>query len=323
MPTAGTSVVAMSGDALDVVIVSYRSRELLRACLEALRANPPSVPMSIVVVDNDSRDGTVGIITREFPEVELIASTENLGFAAATNLGARRGSAPHLLALNPDTAVTEGALDTVISVLESHPNVAVVGPRLLRPDGSFDHAARRSFPSPLSALGHFTGVGRRSRAAGRLAAYRAPQVESGPVDAVNGAFMLMRRSAFEAAGGFDEGYWMYMEDLDLSYRLARDGWLSWYEPSATVLHVKGGTVGGPRPVRLDWHFHRGMGRFYRQHYAAQRSPGLNALVYLGIAAKLATSVAQSSLRRSLARLRHRRPAMARSDAGSPSTSGGG
>jgi N-acetylglucosaminyl-diphospho-decaprenol L-rhamnosyltransferase len=313
----------MSDGGLDVVIVSYSSRDLLRACLEALGANPPSCPMRVVVVDNASGDGTVELVTQDFPEVDLIASAENLGFAAATNLGARRGSASYLLALNPDTAVGPGALDRVIAVLESHPDVAVVGPRLLRPDGSFDHAARRSFPTPLSALGHFTGVGRRAGAAGRLAAYRAPEVESGPVDAVNGAFMLMRRSAFEAAGGFDEGYWMYMEDLDLSYRLARDGWLSWYEPSATVMHVKGGTVGGPRPARLNWHFHRGMGRFYRQHYAAQRTPGLNALVYLGIAAKLATSVAQSSLRRSLARLRQRRPTMSPSDAGSPTTSGGG
>jgi hypothetical protein len=279
--------------------------------------------MSVVVVDNDSGDGTAEMVKREFPEVELIASPENLGFAAATNLGARRGQAAYLLALNPDTAVTEGALDAVISVLESHSDVAVVGPRLLRPDGTFDHAARRSFPTPLSALGHFSGVGRRAGASGRLAAYRAPEVESGPVDAVNGAFMLMRRSAFDAAGGFDEGYWMYMEDLDLSYRLAQQGWSSWYEPSATVRHVKGGTVGGPRPVRLNWHFHRGMYRFYRSHYAPERSRALNALVYLGIAVKFLSSATQSLLRRSLARLRQRRRTALASEGASPSTSGGG
>jgi hypothetical protein len=312
----------MSDVGLDVVIVSYRSRELLRECLGALGAHPPSCPTSVVVVDNASGDGTVELVAREFPEVDLIASARNLGFAAATNLGARRGSAPYLLALNPDTAVGPGALDRVIAVLEAHPEVAVVGPRLLRPDGSFDHAARRSFPTPLSALGHFTGIGRRAQS-GRLAAYRAPEVDSGPVDAVNGAFMLMRRSAFEHVGGFDEGYWMYMEDLDLSYRLRQQGRLSWYEPSATVGHVKGGSVGGPRPLRLNWHFHRGMGRFYRRHYAPGRSPLMNALVYLGIAVKLIISAAQSLLRRSLARRRHRRPAMAASEGGSPSIPAGG
>src|SRR5262249_7126216 len=148
----------------------------------------------------------------DFPEVDLVASKTNLGFAAATNLGARRGETPYLLALNPDTAVTDGALDTVLAAIDSRPEVAIAGARLLREDGSLDHASKRSFPTPLSALGHFTGLGRRPGARGELAAYRAPDVESGPVDAVNGAFMLFRRSAFEQAGGFDEGYWMYMED---------------------------------------------------------------------------------------------------------------
>jgi N-acetylglucosaminyl-diphospho-decaprenol L-rhamnosyltransferase len=279
--------------------------------------------MKIVVVDNASGDGTPEMVRAEYPEVDLVASPTNLGFAAATNLGARRGQAPYLLALNPDTAMTAGALDTVIATLEAHPKTALVGPRLIREDGSLDHAAKRSFPTPLSALGHFSGVGRRPGARGRLAAYRAPEVESGPVDAVNGAFMLMRREVFEGLGGFDEGYWMYMEDLDLSYRLAQRGWLSWYEPGATVVHTKGGTLGGERSPRLAWHFHRGMFRFYRRHYAPGRSPALNVVVYLGIAVKLAAAIAQSFLRRSLARLRQRRRTVLASEGGSASTSGGG
>jgi N-acetylglucosaminyl-diphospho-decaprenol L-rhamnosyltransferase len=312
-----------SAESLDVVIVSYRSRELLRRCLDSLRAHPPAVPMKVVIVDNAPGDGTAEMVRADFPEVELVASPTNLGFAAATNLGAARGRAPYLLALNPDTAVTAGALDAVIATMEGHPEAAVVGARLLREDGSLDHASKRSFPTPLSALGHFTGVGRRPGARGRLAAYRAPDIDSGPVDAVNGAFMLMRREVFERVGGFDEGYWMYMEDLDLSYRLAQAGWLSWYEPAATVLHAKGGTTGGERSPRLTWHFHRGMYRFYRWHYAPYRSPALNAVVYLGIAVKLASAVAQSLLRRSRARLRQRRRTMLDSEGGSASTPGRG
>jgi N-acetylglucosaminyl-diphospho-decaprenol L-rhamnosyltransferase len=313
----------MEGPGLDVVIVSYRSRELLRECLDSLRAHPPSGHMRVIVVDNASGDGTAEMVAAGYPEVDLIASPANLGFAAATNLGARRGEAPYLLALNPDTAVTQGALDTALAAIEAHPKVAVAGARLLRPDGSLDHASKRSFPTPLSALGHFTGLGRRAGAAGRLGAYRAPEVESGPVDAVNGAFMLMRRSAFERVGGFDEGYWMYMEDLDLSYTLAQDGWVTWYEPAATVHHVKGGTTGGERSIRLNWAFHRGMYRFYRKHYAAQRSWAMNVAVYVGIAVKLATAVVHSLLRRSRARLRQRRRSVSRSEGGSGSTAGGG
>jgi GT2 family glycosyltransferase len=167
------------------------------------------------------------------------------------------------------------------------------GPRLELSDGTFDHAARRAFPTPLSALGHFTGVGRR-REHGALAAYRAPQVESGPVDAINGACMLIRRAALDAVGDFDEAYWMYMEDLDLCYRFAQAGWITWYEPRATVVHVKAGTSGRLRSPRLDYAFHRGMHRFYADHYAAQRKAAMNWLVYAGIYGKLGVSLARTA-----------------------------
>ena len=279
--------------------------------------------MGVVVVDNASDDGTAEMVQAEYPEIDLVASPANLGFASATNFGAARGEATYLLALNPDTAVTGGALDAVLSAIESNPRIGVVGPRLITADGSLDHAAKRAFPTPLSALGHFTGIGRRPGATGRLAAYRAPGVESGPVDAVNGAFMLMRRAAFDGAGGFDEGYWMYMEDLDLSYRLARDDWISWYEPAATVHHVKGGTTGGERSVHLNWAFHRGMLRFYRKHYARDRSWVTNVVVYVGIWVKFAASVLHSWARRFLARRRHRRRSVVPRDGGSRSTPSGG
>jgi N-acetylglucosaminyl-diphospho-decaprenol L-rhamnosyltransferase len=283
-----------------VVIVSYRSRELLRDCLTSLRSHPPRRPLRVIVVDNASGDGSAELVVTEFPEVRLERSERNLGFAAATNLGMRLGEAPYVLALNPDTRAEPEALEAVARVLDSRPEVAVAGCRLVREDGSFDHAAKRSFPTPLSALGHFSGIGRRERAPGALAAYRAPQVEAGLVDAVNGAFMLMRRRAVEAVGGFDEGYWMYMEDLDLCYRLAQAGWATWYEPSASVVHVKAGTSGPHRSLRLNWAFHRGMFRFYRLHYAPQRPLPLSLAVYVGIALKLAASVAASALARGLA-----------------------
>ena len=160
---------------IDVAIVAYRCRELLRECLKSLRANPPSAELRVIVVDNDSGDGTPEMVAAEYPVVELVEAGANIGFAAATNLAAQRGSAPFLLALNPDTQVTEGALDTMLATLEEHPEVAVVGPRLLRPDGSLDHASKRSFPTPLSALGHFTGLGRRPGASAGLAAYTRPR----------------------------------------------------------------------------------------------------------------------------------------------------
>ena len=300
--TAGDRGEAAS-PALDVVIVSYRCEELLRACLASLRDHPPSGSMTVRVVDNASGDGTAEMVRAEFAEVELTVNERNLGFAAANNPALARGDAPYALVLNPDTRVGAGALDAMIEVLERHPEVGMAGPRLQRSDGSFDHASRRAFPTPLSALGHFTGVGRREGASGALAAYRAPEVESGPVDAINGAFMLIRRTALEQVGAFDTRYWMYMEDLDLCWRFAEAGWTTWFEPSVSVVHTKAGTSGEHRSLRLNRAFHYGMFRFYRDHYAAERSPLVNGAVYAGIAGKLAISATRSALARLSARAR--------------------
>jgi GT2 family glycosyltransferase len=286
---------------LDVAIVSYRCETLLRDCLEALRAHPASAGMRVHVVDNASGDGTAEMVRRDFAEVELTVSPRNLGFGAANNIAIAAGRAPYVLILNPDTRLAAGALDRLLELIDSRPEVGMVGPRLELDDGSFDHASRRSFPTPVSALGHFTGLGRRG--SGALAAYRAPGVEAGPVEAINGAFMLIRRAALERVGTFDERYWMYMEDLDLCYRFAQAGWITWYEPSVTVTHIKAGTSGRQRTLRLNYAFHYGMYRFYRDHYASERNPLFNGLVYAAIAGKLAISATRSALARGVARAR--------------------
>ncbi len=289
--------------ALDVVIVSYRCAALLRDCLASLLANPPRGEMRVQVIDNASGDGTVEMVRTDFPQVVLTESGENLGFGAANNIGLAAGDAPYALVLNPDTRVTPGALDRLLELIESHPEVGICGPRLELDDGTFDHASRRSFPTPLGALGHFSGLGRGGGSPGALAQYRAPEVESGRVDAVNGAFMLIRRTALDAVGAFDERYWMYMEDLDLCYRLAEAGWTTWYEPTVTVAHVKAGTSGKHRSSRLNYAFHYGMYRFYRDHYARERNPLVNAAVYLGIAVKLGFALLRSAVGRAVESMR--------------------
>ena len=286
---------------LDVSIVSYRCEALLRDCLQSLRENPPSGPMHVRVVDNASGDGTAEMVEREFPEATLTVRPQIIWFCAAKYIAIRGGSAPYVLILNPDTRITPGSLDRLLELMDSKPEVGMSGPRLELDDGSFDHAARRSFPTPVSALAHFTGVGRR-RESGSLAAYRAPEVESGAVDAVNGAFMLTRRAALDQVGLFDEGFWMYMEDLDLCYRLEQAGWVTWYEPDVTVLHVKAGTSGKLRSFRLNRAFHYGMYRFYRKHYAPDHNPLFNLFIYAGILAKLTATVIGTELRRARQRL---------------------
>ncbi len=292
---------------LDVVIVSYRCEDLLRDCLASLREHAPKAPMTVFVVDNASNDGTVDMVREEFPEARLIASDENVGFSAANNMAIRQGGAPYVLVLNPDTRMTPGTLDRLLELMDERRDVGICGCRLELEDGTFDHAAKRSFPTPLGALAHFTGIGRWSRAPKALAQYRAPEVDEGPVDAVNGAFMLMRRRMLDEVGLFDEGYWMYMEDLDLCYRAKQAGWITWYAPAAFVIHVKHGSSGARRPPRLVYAFHRGMYRFYRLHYAGKHSHMMRGCIYLGIGLKLAAAVAHSAGLAGLRDVRERLP----------------
>jgi N-acetylglucosaminyl-diphospho-decaprenol L-rhamnosyltransferase len=290
---------------LEVVIVSAGTRDLLRACLASLRAHPPkTASMAVHVVDNASTDGTPAMVRDEFPEVTLHALDRNAGFSAANNLVLRASRAPFALVLNPDTEVYDGALDHMLAVMRDRPDVGMASCRLAQPDGTLDHAAKRSFPTPIGALAHFLRVGRDEHAPRWLAQYRAPDLgeyDAGEVDAINGAFMLVRQAAIEEVGLFDEGYWLYMEDLDWCFRFHRAGWKVLYDGAVTVMHVKGGTTGGKgyRALRPNVAFHRSMGRFYRKFYSG-RNALLDGLIYLAILGKLAVAVSRSAIaRRSL------------------------
>ncbi|HEX5610233.1 MAG TPA: glycosyltransferase family 2 protein [Solirubrobacterales bacterium] len=283
---------------LEVVIVSHGAEALLRRCLHSLAKHPASVPTRVTVVDSGSPDGTPDMVEREFGEVRLLRR-ENIGFSAANNLVLRDSDAAALLLLNPDTEVHAGALDAGLARLRSEPRIGMVGIKLVTESGELDHACKRSFPTPLSALAHFTGVGRGEDAGGALSQYRATHLgddEAGEVDAVNGAFMLCRAEAVREVGLLDEGYWLYMEDLDWCHRFWDAGWTVFYEPAGVALHVKGGSSGRRRAPRQEIAFHRGMGRFYRRFDAAEHNPLLNAAVYAGIGAKLATSLAITAAR---------------------------
>jgi GT2 family glycosyltransferase len=192
----------------------------------------------------------------------------------------------------------------MIEVMRGDPRIGMSSCRLEQMDGTLDHASKRSFPTPLGALAHFLGVGRRDRAPRWLAQYRAPELgeyEAGEVDAVNGAFMLVRREALDDVGLFDEAYWIYMEDLDWCFRFKRKGWKVWYDGAVSIMHVKGGTTVRKRHrgLRHNVAFHRSMGRFYRKFYAG-RNPLFDGVIYGAIGGKLAIAIVRSTVaRRSL------------------------
>jgi GT2 family glycosyltransferase len=277
---------------LEVVIVSHGAEALLRRCLRSLREHPPSAAeMRVTVVDSGSPDATPDMVEREFGEVRLLRRG-NIGFSAANNLVLRESEAEAVLLLNPDTQVYAGTLDASLRRLEGEPQIGMVGVKLVTESGELDHACKRSFPSPASALGHFSGLG-----GGQYRAAHLGDDEPGEVDAVNGAFMLCRAEAIREVGLLDEGYWLYMEDLDWCHRFWDAGWKVFYEPAGVALHVKGASSGLRRAPKQEIAFHRGMARFYRRFDAPRSNPLLNAAVYAGIAAKLATSLAVTAVRR--------------------------
>jgi GT2 family glycosyltransferase len=286
---------------LEIVIVSSTgARDLLRACLQSLRDNPyRGGEMLVHVVDNDSADGTPEMVRDEFGEVRLRALDWNSGFCVANNIALREVRAPYVLVLNPDTEIYPGSLDHMVALMEEDPGIGVSSCRLEQRDGTLDHASKRSFPTPLGSLAHFLGVG--DRLGSRFAQYRAPELgerEVGEVDAVNGAYMLVRRSAMDEVGLLDEGYWLYMDDLDWCYRFTQRGWKVVYDGRVSSMHVKGGTT--KRKAHRGWRhnlaFHRSMGRFYRKFYAG-RNPIADLAIYVAIFGKLAISAARSAIAR--------------------------
>lgn len=224
-----------------VAIVSWNVRDLLLRCLETVVADP--VVGAVVVVDNASADGTVEAVRERFPTVDLIANPDNRGFAVANNqaFAALGDRLPYVLILNPDTELVGAPVGALIEQLEAHPRAAGVGPRLRYGDGSVQ-SSRRRFPTLAVALCESTPVEWHWPAHGIARRYRmddVPDDRAQTVDWLNGAAILFRQEALAEVGGFDEGYFMYSEELDLCRRLAEAGWTMRFEPAAEVLHFEG------------------------------------------------------------------------------------
>ena len=281
---------------LAIVIVNYNTAPLLRRCLTSIRRQEGDYRIETCVVDNASRDDSVAMVRTEFPEVHLIANAENAGFSRANNLGLRHfgfGQTPppaglprYALLLNPDTELPPTALATMLAFMDATPDAGAAGPRLLLPDGSLDLACRRSFPSPEVSFYRMVGLSRLFPTHPRFGRYNLTYLnpdELAEVDSVVGAFMLVRAEAIQQAGLMDETYFMYGEDLDWAYSIKQHGWKIYYNPAATVLHVK--RASSRRSAKAQVEFYRAMQIFYRKHYAATTPWWLHLLVTSGIQLK--------------------------------------
>ncbi|MBO0728071.1 MAG: glycosyltransferase family 2 protein [Acidimicrobiaceae bacterium] len=283
---------------VSVLVVSHNVRGLLLDTLRAL-SNDGWPNLEIIVVDNHSEDGSVEAVGMEFPEAKLVALSENVGYGRGNNIGFERARGDLLLLLNPDVTVSPGCIGHLVRFLHEHPDAGAVGPRLVRPGGKPDLAARRSFPTPRASFYRMTGLSRLFPGSARFNVYNLgaldPTLEH-EIDAGTGACLLVRRRAIDGVGLFDPDFFMYGEDLDLCYRIKAGGWKIWYVPGATAIHFKG-TSTQQVPFRMRYEFHRAMWVYHRKHHAAALPPPANAAIWLGIWGRWALLSARAAITR--------------------------
>jgi hypothetical protein len=283
---------------LAIVIVNYNTRHLLRDCLNSIFESKVNFVYRVCVVDNHSPDDSASMVRQAFPQVHLIESDENHGYAYANNLGLRAmnldlsqpSDAPpprFALLLNPDTILPPSALQEMLDFMTAHPDAGAAGPRLVLPNGELDRACRRSFPSPEVAFYRLTGLSflfPRSQRFGRYNLTHLDPSITTEVDSVVGAFMLVRGEVVRQVGLLDERFFMYGEDLDWAYRIKQAGWKIYYNAAVTVLHYKEAASKGDRTIRpkTRYEFYRAMYLFYRKHYAEQTSLPMHGLVLFGL-----------------------------------------
>jgi N-acetylglucosaminyl-diphospho-decaprenol L-rhamnosyltransferase len=257
---------------MSVVVVSYNSRELLSACLASIELEQSG---QVIVVDNASSDGSAEIVAQDFPWVSLIKSKKNDGYGAAANLAITSCSSKYVLLLNCDTLLQPGTLQALTDYLDQHPQVAIVGPVLVNPDGT-RQASCFSFPTPVQTLLKETSLS-------KIWSDELSKVSPGSaqdVPWVLGAALAIRRLAFESVGGFDPSFFMYYEEVDLCYRLNKSGWQTHFTPSATVTHIGGASTKQQR-TSMARQLYKSLCHFYKKHYSHTQSFQLKlVLTYL-------------------------------------------
>ncbi len=285
-----------AGEALtSVVVVACNSGPILAECLAWVLAS--TAPVQTILVDNDSSDGS----TNHLPDaVRVIREDVNRGFAVACNRGAAEASGDVLLFLNPDCLLAPDSIARLRDRLDRHPQIGLLGAQVLDPDGREQRGLRRRDPTLWRSLMTLTGLARHEARFPGLQGVEAPRTHMPEFleyyDAVSGALMMLPRATFDAVGGFDEGYFLHCEDLDLCRRVRAAGWRVAVAADVPVVHV-GGTSSRRRPLFVSWHKHRGMARYFRRFEASRLPFGTRWIVPCAVFAKYLLSIPLLLLRR--------------------------
>ena len=244
---------------LSVIIVNYNVRPYLTACLDSVQRALEGIESEVFVVDNHSDDDSVEVVSRDYAWVHLINNRDNLGFSKANNIAIRQAQGEYILLLNPDTVVAEDTLKGVIDFMDQHPKAGGAGVRMHNADGTLAPESRRAIPTPFVAARKMLGFTKRYYMSNL--SWDAPA----QIEVVSGAFMLLRHKAIYEVGMLDEDFFMYGEDIDLSYRLLQGGWQNWYLPY-DIVHYKGQST-SKSDFRYVHVFYQAMLIFFRKHYS--------------------------------------------------------
>ncbi|HEX6914401.1 MAG TPA: glycosyltransferase family 2 protein, partial [Chitinophagaceae bacterium] len=270
---------------LSVIIVSYNVRFFLEQCLYSVMAAGSRLTCEVLVVDNQSSDGSVAYLKPVFPSVRFIESPVNLGFGRANNLALEYANGEFILFLNPDTIVAEDCFEKCVCFLDANRQSGALGARMIDGTGSFLPESKRSFPGPSAALFKMVGLARlfpKSAVFNRYALGNLDDHSNHRVDVLAGAFMMVRKDVLNKTGGFDENFFMYGEDIDLSYRISGAGWQNWYFADTSVIHFKGESTRrhSSRYVKM---FYEAMTVFVNKHYRGRTAVFHRMMLKAGIA----------------------------------------
>ena len=265
-----------------VIIVAYNSCDFLPACLKSVQDASCGLDVQVIVLDNGSKDPITPEIKANFPNVEWVDSSVNLGFGKGCNLAEKKATSPYLFFINPDTIVSSDAFLGVLKFMEEHPDAGSVGCKILNEDGSMQWSCRRSFPTEISAISKTLGLTNLFPKSKVLSSYNmtyANPDEVTEVDAISGSFFCIRRELYEQLNGFDEDFFMYGEDLDLCFRAKVAGFKNYYTPVSNVLHFRGQSS-RTRRVKSYIDFYKAMWIFVKKHKSYYMVPRF--LIFIGI-----------------------------------------
>lgn len=251
---------------LSIIIVNYNVKYFLEQCLLSIEASNVVFDIETIVVDNNSSDGSVEYLQSKFPDVKFIANKDNPGFAKANNQGIKLSTGKYVLILNPDTVVGENVLQNVCDFLDNTPDAGAIGVKMINGNGMFLAESKRGFPTPWNSFCKISGLSHLFPSSSLLGKYHLRYLdenETHQVDVLAGAFIMARRKALDESGLFDEDFFMYGEDIDLSYRITKAGYKNYYLPEK-IIHYKGEST--RKDIKYVKVFYEAMYIFFKKHF---------------------------------------------------------